>query len=99
MEAAQIVGAHDPDEASAGTVRDEISQGVVSVTGANVGLQAGDRDAGVARKRMGGGQPVRERAQAARVLERIARGHQPPYPIKLKPPHSDETGCPVRLVW
>jgi hypothetical protein len=45
MEAAQIVGAHDPNEMHAGAAPDQISDGLVGVAGAQLGFEIGDVDA------------------------------------------------------
>src|SRR6476646_7685898 len=54
MEAAQIVRAHDPDEADARTVAAQIGEGLVGIWRADLRLDAADVDAGVARKRPSG---------------------------------------------
>src|SRR5438552_16526344 len=70
MEAAQIVGAHDPDEAHTGAAGDEVGERVVAVARADLGFEAADIDARMVRECPRGGDARAERAQAARVLER-----------------------------
>src|SRR5438876_8676474 len=53
MEAAQIVGAHDPDEAYAGAAGDEVGERIVGVAGTDLGFEAADIDARMA------GEPAR----------------------------------------
>ena len=96
MEAAQIVGAHDPDEAHAGTARGQIAHRVVGVARADVGFEAGDVDARMMGERARGREALRQRRKAAGVLERIARRHQPPDPVEPDPVHGEQAGGAVR---
>ena len=52
----------------------------------------------MARERAGGGDALRERGEPARVLERIARRHQPPDPVEAEPLHRQQAGREMRLV-
>ena len=51
----------------------------------------GERLARAAMRSASGGKP-------ARVLERIARRHQPPDPVEIEPLHRDQAGAEMRLV-
>src|SRR5215470_335863 len=98
MKAAQIVGTHDPNKVHARTATHEITDGVVRIAHADLGLEPADVDAGMMRQRARGCHPVGERAQAVGVLERIAWCHQPPDAMQAKPSHRDQAGGPMGLM-
>ena len=50
------------------------------------------------RERAGGGNSLLQRREPAGVLERIARGDQPPDAVKLEPFEREQAGGEVRLV-
>src|SRR5580700_7959056 len=85
MEAAQIVGTHDPDEMHTSAPPDQIADRLVGVAGAELGFEAGDINAGMMRQGSGGGQARGERRKAPRIFERIAGSDQPPDAIEAKP--------------
>src|ERR1700691_4187385 len=99
MEAAQNVGAHDPNEMHAGAAPDQISDGLVGVTGAELGFEVSDVDARMVRQSARGSKARGERGKAARVLERIAGCDQPPHAIETEPLHGEQAGGAVRRVW
>src|SRR5215470_7987154 len=98
MEAAQIVGAHDPNKVNAAAARPEIANHIVGVAHADLGLEAGDVDARVMRERARRRDALGKRAQAAGVLERIAWSDHPPDAVEAEPPHRDQAGGPMRLM-
>src|SRR5712691_52223 len=98
MEAAQIVGTHDPNKVHARTATHEIADRVVSVAHADLSLEPADVDAGMMRQRAGGRHSIGKRAQAARILERIAWRHQPPDAVQAKPSHGDQAGGAMGLM-
>ena len=63
-----------------------------------VGLEAGDVDARMVRERARGGDALSERREPARVLERIARRHQPPDAVEPEPLHGDQAGGAMGVV-
>src|SRR5215470_4720462 len=82
MKAAQVVRAHDPDEAHARAVAAQVGNGLVGVAGSDLRLEVGDVDARMARERARGTDALGQRRKAARVLERVARRYQPPHAIE-----------------
>ena len=62
------------------------------------GLEAGDVDARMVGKRLGGAEALGQRRKAAGVLERIARRHHPPHPVETEPVHGDQAGGTMRRV-
>src|SRR5262249_14871135 len=98
VEAAQVVGAHDPDESHPGAAAAQIGDGLVAIACADLRLEADDVDPGMPRKRAGGQNALLERRQPARVLERIAGGYQPPDPIEIEALHRQQTGGEMRVV-
>src|SRR5262245_13644679 len=97
-EAAQIVGAHDPDETHARTMAAQIGDGLVGVARADLCLEAGDLDARMARQRLGRDDAFRQRGEPARILERVARGHQPPDPVETEAFHRQQAGGEMGFV-
>src|SRR5665213_4345581 len=84
MELREIVGAHDPDQAQAGGAAAQISNRVECVSDANDSFETTDVDArivGHPARRLGA---LAEIVQAAMILERVARRHQPPYPVEFQ---------------
>src|SRR4029077_5704147 len=73
MKTAQVVGPHDPDEAHARTMAEQIGNSLVGVTRADLRLGAGDVDARMVRECPGGSGALPQWGETARVLERIAR--------------------------
>src|SRR5262245_4581814 len=98
VEAAQIVGAHDPDEAHARAVAAQIGDGLIGISRADLRFQAADVDARMVHERLRGGDALRERAKPAGVFERIARSHQPPDAVEVEPLHGDQACAEMRLV-
>jgi hypothetical protein len=90
MEAAQIVGAHDPDKVHAPATPHQIRNRLVGVGRADRGFDIGDIDQRMVREFFRGGDPLGKRRQPERVLQRIARRDQPPYAIKTKPPERQQ---------
>ena len=83
MELREIVGAHDPYEAQAGSAAAQIIDRVDSVTCSDDGFETGDVDA-----RIGGHVASRcarssSSCRSAIVLQRIAGRHQPPDAVEL----------------
>src|SRR5262245_30006626 len=98
VEAAQIIRAHDPDEADARTVAAQIRNGLVGVAGPDFCFQATDVDAGVACKRPGGDDALFQGGKSAGVFERIARCHQPPYSVEIEALHRQQAGAEMHLM-
>ena len=63
---------HDPHEAHVRAAPPEVGHGIVGVAGADLGLEAGDDDAGIACKCPRRGNSRAERRQARRLLQRVA---------------------------
>src|SRR6201991_2827159 len=80
----EIVGAHDPDEAQAGTAAAQIADGVRSVACSDDGFETADVDARIVRHFARGAGAFLQFVQPLPILERIARRHQPPYAVKLQ---------------
>src|SRR5262245_10617774 len=98
MKAAQVIGTHDPNKIHAAAARQEIADRLVGVMHADLGLEARDIDARVARQRARRRDTLGKRAQAARILERIARRHQPPDAVEAESAHADQAGGAMRLM-
>src|SRR5215475_14168225 len=98
VEAAQIVRAHDPDEAHARTVAAQIGDGLIGIPRADLRFQVADVDARMVHERLGGDDALCERRKPAGVFERIARRHQPPDPVEIEALHGDQAGAEMRLV-
>ena|SRR5579871_2993819 len=86
MELAKIVGAHDPDEMSSRRPLSEPQKRIISEARANLGFDVADHGAGPDVEPPGGFDASVKCGESSRRLEGIAWGHQPPDPIKLKPP-------------
>ena len=96
VEAAQIVGPHDPDEMDLGAAANQVGDGFVAVARADFGLEIGDVDARVMGERLRGLDALLERRETACVLERIARRHQPPHAVETDALHGEQAGAAVR---
>src|ERR1700756_1174718 len=96
MKAAQIVGTHDPDKTYARAAAYQIRDSLIGVMAADLRLEVGDVNARMIGERPCGRHALRQRRQAARVLERIAGGDEPPDAIEAKPPHRQQAGGAMR---
>src|SRR6185312_13763619 len=71
---------------------------IVTVARAEISLEAGDIDARMTRQRRRRRHALGERREAARVLERIAGRHQPPYAIEPQPLEREQARGEMRPV-
>ena len=72
MKAAQIVGAHDPDENALRATADQITHGLVGIMRTKLGFEIGDVDAGIVGQRFCRNDAGRERREAEAILQRVA---------------------------
>jgi len=81
----EIVSAHDPDEAQAGTAAAQIADGVRSVARSDDGFETADIDPRIVGHFARGLSAFLQLVQAAIILKRIARRHQPPDAVEFQP--------------
>ena len=84
MELREIVSAHDPDQAQTGGPAAQICNRVRCIAGSNDSFETADIDARIVRHLARGLDAFVEIMQAAIILQRIARRHQPPHPIEIQ---------------
>ena len=96
MKAAQVIGAHDPDEMHARTPCSERADGVIGVAGSHLRLDPGHDDARIVRELSRRGDTLGKRREPARILQRIAGRHQPPHAIEIEPRHREQTSGAMR---
>jgi len=99
VEIAQIVGAHDPDEADTGAARFQCGDRVEGEARAEPCLDIGDPDRRMSRKRAGSGHPLRDWCETRMGFQGVARRHHPPDRIEAKTLQRGESHQPVCLVW
>src|ERR1700732_5627960 len=98
MKAAQVVGSHDPDEVNSGAMLAQIGDGLVGVARADLRLAPEHRNPGMAGELAGSDNTRLKGRKAAGVLERIARGDEPPDAVEAQPLHGNEAGGEMRIV-
>ena len=98
VKAAQIVGAHDPDETHRRTALAKIRDRFIGVMRADLRLEPDHLDARVPRHVARRNNPLLERSEAARIFERIAWRDEPPNPIEVEALHGKETSAEMGAV-
>src|ERR1700761_5015723 len=84
MELREIVSAHDPDQAHTGSPATQICNRVDGIAGSNDSFETTDVDTGIVSHLARGLDALVQVVQAAMILERITRGHQPPDTIEVQ---------------
>src|SRR2546430_14708161 len=85
MKLREIIGAHDPNKAQAGSAAAQISDGVDRIPRSDDGFETADIDPGIVGHPASGLNALVEIVQAATILERIDLRHQHTYAIELQP--------------
>jgi hypothetical protein len=91
MKAAQVVGPHDPDKARAWAAPLQGANHIVGVAEAEFSLDARDVERRMVGDARAGCKTFIKAGQPARVLERVARRHEPPDAIKSEAAKGQET--------
>src|SRR5665213_274542 len=99
VELREIVSAHDPDQAQAGSAAAQICNRVEGIAGADDSFETADIDARIVGHQARSLGAFVEIVQAAVLLERIARGHQPPYPVEVQSLECKQADGAMRGVW
>src|ERR1700719_3432570 len=84
VELREIVSAHDPDKAQAGSAAAQISHSVYRISRSDDGFETADIDARIAGHLARGLGAFLEIVQRSAILQRGAGRHQPPAPIDLQ---------------